>query len=171
MTEGWNLNGNIVDLRKRMILKDGKCSEKVKLGGDVYEIIRGNQINQASLPQDINEVIDDVIECCDDFKECGKKCFKYCGKRKIMSMSNMANMLVNPKTVQKLKQFNPRKYQSSQKKLRSYMKLISKLGNPKVTIHEKRKTLQKAQVGEGLLNIAETLIIPILQRLYIYIVI
>ena len=84
-------------------------------------------------------------------------------------MSNMANILVNPKTVQKLRQFNPRKYQSSKKKLRSYMRLISKLGNPKVTIHEKRKTLQKAQVGEGILNIAEKLIIPILQRSYIVI--
>ena len=65
MTEGWNFNGNIVDLRKRMILKDSKCSEKVKLGGDVYEIIRENQINQASLPQDINEVMDDVCSLSD----------------------------------------------------------------------------------------------------------
>ena len=34
-------------------------------------------------------------------KTVGEKCFNYCGKRKIMSMSNMANMLVDPKTVQK----------------------------------------------------------------------
>ena len=51
------------------------------------------------------------------------------------------------------------------KKLGPYSKLIYKLANPKDTIHEKRKTLQKAQVGEGLLNMAETLIIPALQRL------
>ena len=62
-------------------------------------------------------------------------------KRMIMSMSNMAKCLVDPKSVQKLKQFNPREYCSSQNKLGSYKKLISKLGNPKVTIHEKRKTL------------------------------
>ena len=70
--------------------------------------------------------------------------------------------------MQKLKQFNPTEYRSSQKKLGSYKKLISKLGNPKVTIHEKRKTLQKAPVGECLLNMAETLIIPALQRILKY---
>ena len=69
---------------------------------------------------------------------------------------------MDPKIMQKLKQFNSREYRSSHKKLGSYSKLICKLGNPKVTIHEKRKTLQKAQVGEGLLNMAETLIIPAL---------
>ena len=47
MTEGRNLNANIEGLRKRMILKDRKYSEKVKLGGDVYEIIGENQINHA----------------------------------------------------------------------------------------------------------------------------
>ena len=66
--------------------------------------------------------------------------------------------------MQKLKQFNPTEYRSSQKKLGSYKKLISKLGNPKVTIHEKRKTLQKAEVGEGLLDIVETLIIPAITK-------
>ena len=58
MTEGRNLNVNIEGLRKRMILKDRKYSEKVKLGEDVYEIIGENQINQASLPQDLKEALD-----------------------------------------------------------------------------------------------------------------
>ena len=71
---------------------------------------------------------------------------------------------MDPKYVQILKQFNAREYRSSQKKLGHHSKYISKLANPKVTIHEKRKTLQKAQVGEGLLNMAETLIIPVLER-------
>ena len=66
--------------------------------------------------------------------------------------------------MQKLKQFNPTEYRSSQKKLGSYKKLISKLGNPNVTIHEKRKTLQKAEMGEGLLDIVETLIIPAITK-------
>ena len=70
-------------------------------------------------------------------------------------MSSIANMIMDPKIMQKLKQFNARELRSSQKKLGSYKKLVSKLGNLKVTIHEKRKTLQKAQVGEGLLNMAE----------------
>ena len=81
-----------------------------------------------------------------------------------MSISYMSNVLMDPENVQKLKQFNAREYRFSQKKLGSHGKLISKLGNPKVTIHEKRKTLQKAQVGEGLLNLAQTLFIPAVER-------
>ena len=71
---------------------------------------------------------------------------------------------MDPKIMKKLKQFNAREYCFSQKKLGSYKKLVSKLGNSKVTIHEKRKTLQKAQVGGGILNMAETLIIPAVER-------
>ena len=128
-----------------------------KDGGYDYE-------NTDDIPHDINEVIDDVHECSDDFKERGEKCFKYCGKRKIMSMSNMANMLMDPKIMQKLKQFNAREYRSSHNKLGPYSKLKYKLANPKVKIHEKRKTLQKAEVGEGLLDIIETLIIPAIKK-------
>ena len=89
-------------------------------GGYDYE-------NTDDIPHDINEVIDDVHECSDDFKEHGEKCFKYCSKRKIMSMSDMANVLMDPKIMQKLKQFNAREYRSSQKKLGSFKKLIFKL--------------------------------------------
>ena len=73
-----------------------ECKTNYKDGGNDHE-------NTKDMPQDINGVIDDVHECSDDLEECGEKCFIYCGKRKIMSMSNMANMLVDPKTVQKLK--------------------------------------------------------------------
>ena len=119
--------------------------------------------NTGDVPQDVNEVIDDLHECSDDFEEHGENCFKSCSKRKIVSIMSLANMLMDPKNKQKLKQFNAREYRSSQKKLGSHGKLISKLANPKVTIHEKRKTLQKAQVGEGLLNLAQTLFIPLVE--------
>ena len=72
--------------------------------------------NTEDIPQDVNEVIDGVHECSDDFEERGEKCFKYCSKRKIMSIMSMANMLMDPKIMQKLNQFNPRQYRSSQKK-------------------------------------------------------
>ena len=120
--------------------------------------------NTEDLPQGVNEVKDGLHECIDDFEEHGEKCFKSCSKRKINSISNMANALMDPKYMQILKQFNAREYRSSQKKLRPHGKLISKLANPKVRYHEKRKTLQKAQVGEGLMNLAKTLIIPLMER-------
>ena len=51
-----------------------------------------------------------------------------------MNMSNITACLLDSNPVQKLKQFNPRKYCSSQKKMGSYKKLVSKLGNPKEDI-------------------------------------
>ena len=62
--------------------------------------------NTEDLHQDVNEVIDDLHECSDDFEEHGENCFKSCTKRKIMSMTNMANVLMDPRIMQKLKKFN-----------------------------------------------------------------
>ena len=41
---------------------------------------------------------------------------------------------------------------------------LQKLVNANVSIHEKRKTLQKAQVGEGILQLASHLMIPLLTQ-------
>ena len=57
-----------------------ECKNDYKGGG------YGNE-NTEDIAQDIYEVIVDELECSDDFEECGEKCFKYCGKRKIMSMN------------------------------------------------------------------------------------
>ena len=108
---------------------------------NVYRDISYDNENIEDIPQDVNEVIDDLHECSDDFEEHGENCFKSCTKRKIMSMTIMANALMDPKNIQKMKQFNAKEYHSSQKKLGPHSKLISKVANPKVTIHEKRKTL------------------------------
>ena len=63
-----------------------ECKNDYKVGGYDYDE------NTEDIPQDINEVIDDVHECSDDFEDHGEKCSKYCGKIKIMSMGDMANM-------------------------------------------------------------------------------
>ena len=57
MTEGKYLQTNTEGLRKRMIVKDKEYTDKVKLGGEVYEIILENQINQTSLDQDLKEAL------------------------------------------------------------------------------------------------------------------
>ena len=45
-------------LRKRIILKDNKFSEKVEVGRELYELIGENQINQKSLDGDRKEALD-----------------------------------------------------------------------------------------------------------------
>ena len=42
---------------------------------------------------------------------------------------------------------------------------MRQLTDPQVTIHKKRKTLQKSQVGEGILTILKNLVVPHLKGL------
>ena len=48
--------------------------------------------------------------------------------------------------------------------LKPHKKSFEKLVNPKVSIHEKRKILQKPQVGEGILQTATHLVLPLLRQ-------
>ena len=41
-----------------------------------------------------------------------------------------------------------------------YNKSLRKIGNPDVTLHEKRKTLQKSNVGESVFKIIKDIILP-----------
>ena len=47
---------------------------------------------------------------------------------------------------------NPEKLKFIQELILPYHKTVRKIANPKVSTHEKRKLLQKAQVGEGVLE-------------------
>ena len=67
MTEGKYLQTNIEGLRKKMIVNDKEYSDKVKLGGEVYEIILENQINQKSLVQDLKEALNIFMQERKDF--------------------------------------------------------------------------------------------------------
>ena len=67
MTEGKYLQTNTEGLRKRMIVKDKEYTDKVKLGGEVYEIILENQINQTSLDQDLKEALNIFMQERKDF--------------------------------------------------------------------------------------------------------
>ena len=64
-----------------------------------------------------------------------------------------------------LKRKYPNKYSQLNKTIQKVRKDgLSELTNPHVKIHKKRKTLQKAQVGEGILNIVKNLIVPELKE-------
>ena len=74
--------------------------------------------------------------------------------------------LMNDKSIRnKLKRKYPNKYAQLNETIQKVRKYgVSELSNPHVTIHNKRKTLQKAQVGEGILNIVKNLIVPELKE-------
>ena len=48
--------------------------------------------------------------------------------------------------------------------LKPYRKSIRKLRDPIIDIHEKRKVLQKPDVGEGLLDSVESVVTPLLKK-------
>ena len=67
-------------------------------------------------------------------------------------MCNVANNWLDATSLKKMKEINPSKYRFLKNMLSPHKKSIEKLVNPNVSIHEKRKTLQKPQVGEGMLQ-------------------
>ena len=65
-----------------------------------------------------------------------------------------------------LKRKYPNEYAHSNKTIHKLRKgNVRKLTDPEVTIHNKRKTLQKSQVGEDVLTTLKNLIVPELKAL------
>ena len=67
-------------------------------------------------------------------------------------------------SLQKMKKINPSKYQFLKKMLSPHKKSLEKLVDTNVSIHEKRRSLQKAQVGDGLQQTASHLMIQLLTQ-------
>ena len=116
--------------------------------------------DESDIPQNEDEVIQDVEVVRESFKENGRECFKTCSKRKLKSVHNMCRVLVDAENRMILKKFNPAKYQDMRKSLKPYNKSIKKLTNPYSCTHERRKILQKSQVGAKILDAAVGLLIP-----------
>ena len=65
-----------------------------------------------------------------------------------------------------LKRKYPNKYAHLNETIHKLRKdSVRKLADSQVTIHNKRKTLQKSQVGEGILTILKNLVVPELKAL------
>ena len=93
-------------------------------------------------------VSEKVDELKDDFHEHGSDCFKNCSDEKIHCVALAVNSLLRlGKTV-----MNRQKAKFLRELMLPYHETVRKLGNHKVSTHEKRKLLQKAQVGEGVLE-------------------
>merc|ERR1712121_216202 len=98
--------------------------------------------------EDVKMVIEKVDELKDDFHEHGSDCFKHCSEEKIECVASAVNSLLRlGSTV-----MNPQKAKFLRELMLPYHETVRKIGNPKVSTHEKRKLLQKAQVGEGVLE-------------------
>ena len=98
--------------------------------------------------EDVKMIIEKVDELKDDLHEHGSDCFKHCSEEKIECVASAVNSLLRlGSTV-----MNPQKAKFLRELMLPYHETVRKIGNPKVSSHEKRKLLQKAQVGEGVLE-------------------
>ena len=98
--------------------------------------------------ENVKMVTEKVDELKDDFHEHGSDCFKHCSEEKIHCVASAVNSLLRiGSTV-----MNPQKAKFLRELMLPYHETVRKIGNPKVSTHEKRKLLQKAQVGEGVLQ-------------------
>merc|ERR1712240_944781 len=103
--------------------------------------------------EDVKMVTEKVVrekldELKDDFHEHGSDCFKHCSDEKIHCVAAAVNSLLHlGSTV-----MNRQKAKFLRELMLPYHETVRKIGNPKVSTHEKRKLWQKAQVGEGVLE-------------------
>ena len=73
------------------------------------------------------------------------------GEIKGVSTRKQPNLVVFPIAITNTV-MNPQKAKFLRELMLPYHETVRKIGNPKVSSHEKRKLLQKAQVGEGVLE-------------------
>ena len=98
--------------------------------------------------ENVKTAIEKVDELKDDFHEHGSDCFKHCSEEKIHCLAATVNSLLRSGSTI----MNPQKAKFFRELMLPYHETVRKIGNPKVSTHEKRKLLQKAQVGEGVLQ-------------------
>ena len=98
--------------------------------------------------EDPNEIIEKVDELNEDFNVDGLDCFNHCSEEKIKCLGHAVDSLLRDGS----SVMNPEKWKFIQELIKPYHETVRKIANPKVSTHEKRKLLQKAQVGEGVLK-------------------
>jgi hypothetical protein len=123
----------------------------------------GREQDETDMPEDVDDVIEDIEHVINLWNEREERCFNKCSKRKIMSVSNIADALTDAKSLHIIKKMNPSKFNLIQNMIRPHKKSFEKLINSKVSVHEKRKVLQKSQVGGDILDAALNLVIPALK--------
>ena len=111
-------------------------------------------VNEKSLKQDF-EIIRKATA---GFEEEGSNYFECCSKEKIHTISSWCNQILNTMDLDSKQQ----KY--IRKKLHPVRLEVRALADPKTSLHEKRKILQKFQVGDGVMSVLSTILVPMIRN-------
>ena len=114
---------------------------------------------------DINEIIKNALDLNKDCNKHGEECFETCSNAQIHSVGGLIECFNDPETLDKIRKYNPDKYDLIRKLTEPSNKSLGKIGDPEVTEHEKRKTLQKTNVAESVFKIIIDLILPYMKRI------
>jgi len=137
----------IKELKHALNETDLKLVEKY-FGREVEKKMDSKIVEDDEGIEDGKMVIEKVDELKDDFHEHGSDCFKHCSEEKIQCLATAVNSLLRSGSTV----MNRQKAKFIRELMMPYHETVRKIGNPKVSTHEKRKLLQKAQVGEGVLE-------------------
>ena len=147
-----------VDEKKILVIYERKAWKKLSREKNIEDDSDSDvETDRDTIVQKEIRNVKDVVE---DFKEKGSECFKDCSKSKIKSICSMCEAMMNPEGEEVFKKLNPETFEDIKVELNPIAESVRKLADPQVTVHEKRKTLQKTQVGEGILTALSKLILP-----------
>ena len=124
------------------------------------KLILSKNIDEEEPMMDLKEIINNGINLMTDYHKHGEECFETCSNAQIHSVGGLIGYANDPETASKIRDYNPEKYDLIRKLTESNNKSLRKIGDPEVTVHEKRKTLQKTNVGESVFKIIKDLILP-----------
>ena len=137
---------NYIEIEKEMILSKKDIEEDVP-------------------PEELHDIVENVIDVKKNLYEHGEECFETCSHAQIHSISEFVKSFLDSDARNKIRNFNPDKYDLIRDLLDPYIKSVKKIGNSDITIHEKRKTLQKTNVGETVIHLITNVILPYLKQL------
>ena len=116
-------------------------------------------------PTELNDIVENVLIVKNEFHKHDEECFETCSHAQIHSISEFVKSFLDSDARNKIRNFNPNKYDLIRDLMEPYIKSVEKIGNSDITIHEKRKTLQKTHVGETVINLITNVILPYLKQL------
>ena len=128
-------------------------------------ILSKKDIEEDVPPAELNDIVENVLNVKNGFHKHGEDCFETCSHAQIHSISEFVKSFLDSDARNKIRNFNPHKYDLIRDLMEPYIKSVEKIGNSDITIHEKRKTLQKTHVGETVINLITNVILPYLKQL------
>ena len=124
------------------------------------EEVLAEKIPDEEVSMDVIEIIKNAMNLKKDFHKQEEECFESCSNIHIHSVAGLTGYFNDPDIAGKIRNFNPDKYDLVRKLTEPYNKSMRKIGDTDVSLHEKRKLMQKTYVAKSVFKIIDDLILP-----------